>query len=170
MGGVEVAGGVPTRRHARGQHGGMLSGTVVKPGGRVRVAPPGPSPVGHGVGPGGRTAEIGRGEAVAREDVFDYRDMHRIARVAGAGNGEMGGGQLETGAERGVGLEGLRRRTDVEGPVDVAEGGHHRPLGIDHGHRPGVDLLRQARPFQDRQGGLGHGLQDPVSVPASPRL
>jgi hypothetical protein len=85
MGRIEVGGGIPTRGHRGGQHGGVLPGTVVPdtagPGGSAGDQP---TLGGPGQRPTGRVAERVCVQAGAGQDGLDQSDVDGFSVVTRA--------------------------------------------------------------------------------------
>src|SRR5690606_36331079 len=121
------------------------------------------------MGPGRRALEVRLTQPVPRQDVLDDGDVDRIARVAGAGDGNMRRRKIHSGVQGDVSLEGLGGGTDVERSVEPTGAHYESAVGVDNGYYPVVILLDQAGTIGHRQCSQISDLSDGIpsrSVPA----
>src|SRR5690606_26021058 len=96
-------------------------------------------------GPGRWALQVLFRETVTLQDVLDERDVHGIARMTGAGHGQLDQRQLHAGLQGALGLGRFGRRADEELAVDITEPGDELTVAVDDRHGSGVVLLGQPR-------------------------
>ena len=176
--GVAVGGQVPAVEPAGGEHRRVLARAVLRQGaGGAAGGDPDVALVGV-VGQVGGVLQVGLGEPCGGEHVAHAVEVERLGRVAGAGQGQVLGGQGEPGPQHRHGLDRLVRRAREDRVVGRAPGvqqgavrAGHRDAGAVHrlhdataghvGDHRGVGQGRRGGCAAGGRGLVGHG-PDPI--------
>ena len=170
---VPVCGGVPPVDDAGREHGRVLAGAVL---GERGLGLPGPDPrdalvlVDRVVG---SVLKIRGGQTGSREDARGGLAVERLPGVAGAGERELGVGEVEPRPDHGRRLDRFVGRPGedgsgrvADGPLDGAVGGRdHDGAAVDALHEPTANDVSEDRCLGERgareglEGGVGHGGQ-----------